>query len=161
MIMEITCKDLQRFWNKVKKSNNCWLWIASVNYKGYGEFRFKKKLVKAHRFSYEISKGFIPKDMTIDHLCRNRACVNPEHLECVPMKENVLRGISFSAINSRKTHCKRGHEFTKENTIIRKLGRECRICKKMLDSIYGKSHRKQHNEINRRYYHRKRLKQNS
>lgn len=150
--MEPTCKDLQRFWNNVEKSNNCWIWTASLNNYGYGEFRFNKKLVLAHRFSYEISKGFIPKDLTIDHLCRNRVCVNPEHLECVSMKVNILRGIGIAAVNARKTHCKRGHEFTKENTYIIKTGRECRICRALCVSNYQKTHREQRNANNRKYY---------
>jgi len=128
-MVDITPKDLQRFWIKVKKSNNCWEWQASKNNKGYGTFWHNKKYVKAHRVSYELFKGLIPQDLTIDHLCRNRKCVNPEHLEAVTMKENTLRGIGFSAINKRKTQCPKGHPYSGDNLFIRKTGgRGCKIC---------------------------------
>jgi len=128
--MEITCKDLQRFWNKVRKSNNCWIWVATKNKEGYGKFWFNKKHLKAHRFAYEMFIGLIPKDLTIDHLCRNPSCVNPEHLESVTLKENILRGKGVGVINSKKTHCIHGHEFTEENTYIYSNGdRKCRTCR--------------------------------
>ena len=82
----------------------------------------------AHRVVYELIKNKIPRGMVLDHLCRNILCVNPEHLEIVDERTNALRGIGVCAINSRKTHCKRGHEFTEENTRIEKGDK--RICRK-------------------------------
>lgn len=99
-----------------------------------------RKLQRAHRLSYEAHKGKIPKGLTIDHLCRNTICINPEHLEAVTNKENVLRGISFSAINAKKTHCLKGHPFSGKNLLILKnsKGRWCRIC----SQSYGRYYRK-------------------
>lgn len=123
----------QRFWSKVNKTESCWLWNAKIEYGGYGIFWFNKKNVKAHRFSYEFIKGKIPIGLTIDHLCRIRHCVNPNHLEPVSLKENVFRSENFVAKNVKKTHCDRGHAFTPENTILSirsgNRKRTCRTCK--------------------------------
>ena len=81
--------DLQRFWDKVDKSGDCWIWKAGVRGTGpYGRFRLGSKTVVAHRFSYEIANGQIPKGFQIDHRCRNRLCVNPSHLRVVTQKQN-------------------------------------------------------------------------
>ena len=101
--------------------------------KGHGRFAITHtKLTQAHRFSYELYNGEITGNLTIDHLCRNRNCVNPQHLEVVTIKENVLRGIGPTAINSIKTHCIKGHEFNEKNTYIRPNGdRNCRECNRI------------------------------
>lgn len=83
----------KRFWEKVKKTSTCWNWIACKDIDGYGRFHVGPKLVGAHRYSYELHKATIPKDLVIDHLCRNHACVNPDHLEPVTDRENRRRGI--------------------------------------------------------------------
>lgn len=107
------------FWERVQKSEGCWEWTGPINSKGYGNLHIgevwspdgKRRNVLAHRFSYTLHKGTIPQGLTLDHLCRNRACVNPDHLEPVTMRENVLRGDTMK----RLTHCKHGHEFTDDN----------------------------------------------
>lgn len=109
-------------------TDTCWGWQGS-KVRGYGAIGGHWKMHKVHRVAYTLWRGEIPDGMTLDHLCRNPNCANPKHLEVVSMRENVLRGVGPTAQNARKTHCKRGHEFTPENTYIRPGGRECRACK--------------------------------
>lgn len=122
---------VERFWSKVDKTNSCWEWTAYTR-NGYGQFRLNKKTKFAHRIAYELIKGKIPIGLVIDHLCRNTSCVNPEHLEAVPQKENVKRGLTGKnrgLQQKSKTHCPQGHEYSKENTYVWKNeGRKCRIC---------------------------------
>lgn len=88
-----------------------------------------KGSIFAHRFSYIIHKGEIPPKLVIDHLCRNTLCVNPDHLEAVTHKENLLRGIGPTSINAKKTHCIHGHEYTPQNTDYKPNGtRRCKTC---------------------------------
>lgn len=106
----------------------CWIWKGFVRKDGYGEVSFYGKKKQVHRLSYEYLVGPIPPGLTLDHLCRVTCCVNPKHLEPVTSAVNSLRGSSCMAINARKTHCIRGHEFTKENTRLAPHGRTCREC---------------------------------
>lgn len=95
---------------------------------GYKEVWKDGRLQKEHRWVWEHRRGIIPAGMVIDHLCRNRACVNVDHLEVVTHVENIMRGNGACALNARKTKCKRGHEFTESNTRRYRTGRYCRTC---------------------------------
>ncbi len=109
----------------------CWIWTGTKNQKGYGILLFRGVTVQTHRYVYEEFVGPIPDGFYMDHLCRVPSCVRPEHLEPVTPRENVLRGYSPPAMRARQTHCKWGHEFTPENTIITRggRGRRCRACR--------------------------------
>ena len=87
-----------------------------------------KKDVRAHRWSYEACIGEIPKDLVIDHMCRNKPCVNPKHLRAITAVMNTMIGNGPPAINARKTHCLNGHEFTKENSKKTVTGKNCKTC---------------------------------
>lgn len=127
---QVSSNDIQRFLSKVKIIGFCWEWQASKTL-GYGMFSIKHKVIGAHRFIYEYYFNRMDSNLQIDHLCRNRACVNPFHLELVTQKINLLRGFGISAINARKTHCPQGHEYSEENTwISKKNHRFCKICAK-------------------------------
>lgn len=122
----------ERFWSKVDRSepDGCWLWLAHRSPGGYGRFAVTRThRVQAHRFAYEQIVGPIPDGLTLDHLCRTRACVNPVHLEPVTNRENIIRGDTLPAANLAKTVCHRGHDFTPENTrIVASGARDCRTC---------------------------------
>ncbi len=134
--MKIVKKDLVslslRFFNKIKKTEDCWIWTASTSQNGYGKISFKNKPLSAHVVSYIIHNGCYNKKLQIDHICRVRNCVNPSHLRLVTRVTNILENSnSVSAVNKRKTHCVNGHEFTKENTRMKKETRrknKTRVC---------------------------------
>jgi hypothetical protein len=111
--------------------SECWHWIGALN-QGYGQFSIKGRGHRAHRVAYERWVGPILPGLTLDHKCRNRACVRPDHLEPVDNTTNVLRGLGRTAVNAAKTHCIHGHAFTPENTLPAgtRKGRSCRTCKR-------------------------------
>ena len=129
-----------RFWEKVDKPNDgdhCWTWTGALSSNGYGSFVVSMEpLVKksSHAVAYEFLVGQVPSGLVLDHLCRNRRCVNPGHLEPVTQKENTLRGKGPAATNASKTHCIHGHEFTEQNIRWRTtkygLHRRCRACER-------------------------------
>lgn len=108
----------------------CWQWTAYKNADGYGMFSAHHgRPERAHRVAYRLFVGPIPPGLELDHLCRNRACVNPAHLEPVEKRENIMRGVGRGAKNATKTHCRNGHEYTPENTYTTSRGwRACRTC---------------------------------
>ena len=117
--------------SKIKTSENCWEWKGYIGKDGYGVIKINGRLYKSHRLCYVIFKGDLNIDLVIDHACKNRSCVNPDHLREVTHRfNNVTNSISPIALNSLKTHCKNGHEFTEGNTLMKKDGRRCRSCKR-------------------------------
>lgn len=115
-------------------NSGCWLWMGKTS-NGYGIIGLaNRKRMAAHKFSWELVHGKVPDNLVLDHLCRVRCCVNPDHLEPVTNKENILRGVSVSAVYAKRSHCKSGHEYTAENTAWSKgrdsetRGRQCRAC---------------------------------
>lgn len=120
-----------RFFAKIQvMPNGCWLWTRARALNGYGFFSIKGRNVLAHRVSYALATGTMPPNLTIDHLCRNRLCVNPAHLEAVTNQTNLLRGNGICAQNARRTHCVHGHPFDLVNTNFRPNGgRACKVCR--------------------------------
>lgn len=134
---------MDRFWDKVMPEPNsgCWLWMGALYFNGYGAFGVNRKTRRAHRIAYEALRGPIPAGLHLDHKCRVRSCVNPDHLEPVTQAENNRRGVEMVwMVNAKKTHCPRGHPYNEENTIIYKSGsRACRECR----ALYIIEHREE------------------
>jgi hypothetical protein len=141
--IELSPLDEERFWNHVDCTGDCWTWRSTVTRYGYAQFYTSKwygsetKSLLGHRVSYFLLHGELPEGLDLDHLCRNRRCVNPHHLEAVTRSINVLRGLIpeikrayFKSI----TKCHNGHEFTPENTRLQNnkgyMVRECLACKR-------------------------------
>lgn len=124
---------------QLNPKNQCWEWKGEIGYGGYGRMYHKGRSRVAHRIVYELVVGEIPKGLQLDHLCRNRCCVNPKHLEPVTRYVNILRDQGAAAIHARKNYCIRGHKFDLKNTGIlspskgRKYARrgvKYRVCRK-------------------------------
>lgn len=131
--------EADRFWRQVEKTDTCWNWLGGKNVTGYGKFWSNGRTVRPHRWAYEHEVGPIPEELQLDHLCRNRGCVRPDHLEAVTGMVNTGRGG-----NAIKTHCKRGHPFDEENTYVIKPspstphgGRQCKTCRNAAIARYS------------------------
>ena len=85
----ITAADIERFRMKIERGDSCWLWTAAIGGHGYGEFKVNGQTVTAHRFAYEMAKGPVPEGLDVDHICRNKHCVNPDHLRASTRKQNM------------------------------------------------------------------------
>ena len=134
-MLEINIKQLLRFLNKINDTKGvCWEWCGTKSTDGYGMFFLNKKMRSAHRISYELFKDDIPQGLVIDHLCRNRKCVNPNHLDIVTNQENCIRGLTgkINNHNKRKTQCPKGHKLEGDNLlphILKNYGfRQCKTC---------------------------------
>lgn len=124
--------DTERFWANVDKAD-CWMWNGSMFASGYGRFHSGGATFRAHRLAYIWEYGEIPEGLQLDHLCRNRRCVRPDHMEAVTSRTNTLRGVSPVAENAAKSFCLRGHRFTPENTYYHAGRRHCRACRTAFD----------------------------
>ncbi|MFF5842171.1 HNH endonuclease signature motif containing protein [Streptomyces massasporeus] len=122
-------KVRERILRRTDRSGECWLWTGPLDRHGYAEIKISGRQRLAHRVAYETFIGPIPDGLVIDHRCRVRHCQNPDHLEPVTNRENLLRGVGVAAQNATKTHCPQGHPYDEANTIIRPRGsRRCRAC---------------------------------
>jgi hypothetical protein len=136
--------QVTRFWSKVDQKGECWAWKGAKGFDGYGHFWLGMEehrktghfLIQAHRYAFLLIRGSIPDNLTLDHLCRNRSCVNPKHLEPVTQRENVMRGEGLTAIQSKQTLCHKGHQFNDENTYIWHGMRHCRACGRERQAAY-------------------------
>jgi hypothetical protein len=125
----LTGKYLETFNRRIIRTPGCWEWDGAHTTAGYAETWDGVRPQYAHRASYELHKGPIPDGLQVDHLCRNRGCVNPDHLEAVSNRENSLRGSGPTAANHRRTLCKNGHPLSGDNLYVTTAGyRRCRIC---------------------------------
>jgi hypothetical protein len=172
------------FFQKVQKTDSCWLWNGSTNAKGYGSFAVNRKTTLAHRYSYVLHKGEIPEGLIICHTCDVPACVNPEHLWAGTYSDNAIDMVSknrHGKSSKKHTHCKKGHSFEEFEPLVyvkkqgRQIGKEYRICKecKRISSSerggseylekmreYHHKNRDRINEAKRKRYHASKNKEN-
>lgn len=118
-------RSWDRFWSLVDVGGPCWIWTGTLDYKGYGRAMYRNQPIRfTHRIVWEMLVGPVPEGLELDHLCRVRACCNPDHLEPVTHAENMRRGITAT-----KTHCPKGHPYAGENLKVNsRAGRQCRTC---------------------------------
>lgn len=137
---------IERFMARsVPVESGCWEWQGALSPRGYGSMKMHNTSYAAHRVSWALFRGEPDPRLVIDHLCRNTSCVHPDHLDLVTQRENLLRAPTSIVAQALKTYCKRGHEFTPENTGIRFRGtyrmRSCRTCEKVRRPLYYEQQR--------------------
>lgn len=131
----------QRFLDKIRVDEfGCHVWTGALSEKGYALFQVNRTTKKAHRWLWTQVRGPLPPGLELDHTCRNRACVNLDHLEPVSHRENVLRGATLAAANAQKTHCPNGHSYT---TVVEggRTRRRCETCARKAKRAYKKRQR--------------------
>lgn len=140
----------------MKKLTDCWVYLGPFDFSPWsGKPYGRQGNCMVHRWSYETFKGPIPAGFTIDHLCKETLCVNPNHLEAVTLRENIRRGDCASSVNARKKFCIRGHPFIS----VRTGRRECYQCQRNQKKIYYRAHKTEKKAYSHKYYikHRKEI----
>lgn len=135
---------VERVLGRSVQVGECWEFRGAISPQGYGQVRIAGATRLAHRVTYSAMVDDIPEGLVIDHLCRNRACVNPDHLDAVPQRINILRGEgpltagrARAAFERAKTECPRGHPYDLDNTYRTPAGaRQCRACKRAAQAAY-------------------------
>ena len=134
---------IERFFQKVNKTDSCWLWTGAFTSRGYGSFGVNGKNISAHRYSYQIHTGQIPIGLVVCHTCDTPSCVNPEHLWIGTQSDNMKDMVSkdrHGASSRTQTHCRKGHDFDvygfKTYTKNGKIERYCKECKRISDYNY-------------------------
>jgi len=142
----VASPPIERFLPKITiVDSGCWEWVGAFRRGGYGAFWDGKKVISAYRFSYEYFNNTVtPQGLGFDHLCRNPKCVNPDHVEPVTQKVNVMRGLGLPAVNANKTECSKGHSYSLSNTYVDVHGqRHCRVCVRNRNRQYYWRHKQQ------------------
>lgn len=149
---------LRRFWNRICDTGDCWEWQGGVTTAGYGLVQFYRHKWYVHRLAYCLLVGPIPDNLTIDHLCRNRICVNPAHLDLVTRQENTRRELALRATDA----CPQGHPYTPENTYVNPTtgGKHCRTCRAQAMKQYPRDPERMR-EYRRRYEERRKAARNA
>lgn len=133
MKIRLTPRQEKNFWGKVTKTDDCWLWSGNKTDKGYGQFRVGGKMCAAHRTAFAVLVRLPARHLVINHLCKVRNCVNPDHMETVTQYENLMYSDSPATLNKRKTHCGKGHPLSGDNLYTKPgkygLHRVCIRCK--------------------------------
>ncbi len=130
--MEFTMDRLMRRVRMDDGPAGCWIFLGADNGCGYGVMKVSGRTRGTHRLAFEATRGPVPAGLQLDHLCRNRKCCNPNHMEAVTSRENTLRGDSRMARYAERTHCVNGHPYSTENTYNHPSGgRRCRACRRV------------------------------
>lgn len=127
----LTDREVQQYWQRLDTADTdaCWPWKGGLDRGGYGRFQTGRKFFAAHRVAFGLSKGPIEPGLVLDHLCHNRACCNPAHLEQVTSRENTMRGQATCSEPMRSGRCQRGHALTESNIYRYSSGnRACKTC---------------------------------